>query len=47
MVEPRTVSSVAGDLGLNSAEVSESHAGLEQHLGRIEELLERLEQRRG
>jgi type II secretory pathway predicted ATPase ExeA len=47
MVENQTVASVAGDLGLTSAEVAESHAGLEQHLGRIEELLERLEQRRG
>ncbi len=46
-VDTKTVSSVAGDLGLANVEVRESRAGLEQHLGRIEELLERLEQRRG
>jgi len=46
-VEIQTVSSVAGDLGLTSDEVCENHAGLERHLGQIEELLERLEQRRG
>lgn len=45
-VDTQTVASVAGDLGLTSAEVSGSHAGLERHLGRIEELLEHLEQRR-
>jgi type II secretory pathway predicted ATPase ExeA len=46
MVDTQTVSSVAGDLGLTNAQVHENHADLEQHLGRIEELLERLEQRR-
>ncbi|MCA1797789.1 MAG: AAA family ATPase, partial [Geobacteraceae bacterium] len=47
LVDTQTVSSVAGDLGLTNAEVSDSQTGLEQHMGRIEELLERLEQRRG
>jgi type II secretory pathway predicted ATPase ExeA len=46
VVDTQTVSSVAGDLGLSGAEVSGDRAGLEEHLVRIEELLEGLEQRR-
>ncbi len=46
VINPPTVVRVAGDFGLTRAELNDNRESAEQHLGRIEKLLERLEQRR-
>ncbi len=45
VIDIPTVTNVASDLGLSRAGISDSNASLEQHLSRIEVMLERLEQR--
>lgn len=45
-VVPKIVQSVAGDLGLTAIEFDDKERGLDQHLGKIEALLAKLEQKR-
>ncbi len=46
LIDMSTVIKVAGDFGLSRAEGSDNREAMERHLDKIEELLERLEQRR-
>ncbi|MDD2557401.1 MAG: AAA family ATPase [Desulfuromonadaceae bacterium] len=46
VIDTPTVVRVAGDLGLTSEQINENREGVERHLSKIEELLERLEKRR-
>jgi type II secretory pathway predicted ATPase ExeA len=45
-VIPKIVQSIAGDLGLTIVAFDDNHQGMEQHLGKIEALLAKMEQKR-
>ncbi len=45
-VSPKIVESIAGDLGLSHNDMTETKQGMDQHLGKIEALLAKMEQKR-